>query len=75
MKLSPYASPAEPQGLLIRFHNQMGAAVDITGTRSRSSWYCHGCAYRSTMIEGVTITRQAANDHATHCRASHQYLG
>ncbi|MFJ4781686.1 hypothetical protein [Streptomyces sp. NPDC088762] len=75
MKLSPYTSPVEPDSLLIRFHNQTGAAVDLAGTRTSSSWYCHGCGYRSTMTEGVLLTRRAANDHANHCRASHQYLG
>ncbi|MFB6517817.1 hypothetical protein [Streptomyces sp. NPDC056401] len=75
MKLSPHTNPPEPDSLLIRFHNQTGAAVDITGTRSSSSWYCHGCGQRSTMTEGVVIKRRAANEHAASCRAARHYVG
>ncbi|MFD5620688.1 hypothetical protein [Streptomyces yangpuensis] len=75
MKLSPQTAPVEPDNLLIRFHNQVGAALDITGTRTSSRWYCHGCGYRSTLLEGVLITRQAANSHAATCRAAYHRLG
>ncbi|MER5414348.1 hypothetical protein [Streptomyces virginiae] len=74
MKLSPNTAPVEPTALLIRFHNQVGAALDITGSRTSSRWYCHGCGYRSTLLEDVPINRQAANSHASTCRASYHRL-
>ncbi|MFJ3784465.1 hypothetical protein [Streptomyces sp. NPDC090093] len=75
MKLSPHTNPTEPPNLLIRFHNQTGAAVDITGTeRGHSSrWHCHGCGECSGK-HGLSFAREEANHHATTCRASHHRL-
>ncbi|MGA5064496.1 hypothetical protein ACPB9E_12070 [Streptomyces exfoliatus] len=78
MKLSPNANPPEPANLLIRLHNETGAAVDVTGTTAylNSSWYCHGCGDRSDMpeLDSLNFTRRNANEHATACRASHHRL-
>lgn len=72
MKLSPHTAPAEPDNLLIRFHNQLGAAVDVVGTTAYmgSAWRCHGCGDRSDMLDSLPFTRRNANNHATACRAS-----
>ncbi|MFD6227841.1 hypothetical protein ACFWFZ_13310 [Streptomyces sp. NPDC060232] len=72
MKLSPNTAPGEPDDLLIRMHNQVGAAVDVIGTRAYqgSGWRCHGCGDHSDMLDGFLFTRRKANDHATACRAS-----
>ncbi|MFJ5782121.1 hypothetical protein [Streptomyces hydrogenans] len=74
MKLSPHTNPPEPTNLLIRFHNQTGAAVDVTGTRASSRWHCHGCADHSGE-HGLAFARDEANEHAAACRASHHRLG
>ncbi|MFJ3962041.1 hypothetical protein [Streptomyces sp. NPDC090036] len=71
MKLSPHTAPAEPDNLLIRMHNQVGAAVDVTGTRDSSRWICHGCGERANMYDGLTFTRRGAQDHSTYCRAAY----
>ncbi|MCI4081584.1 hypothetical protein MRQ86_14775 [Streptomyces sp. MMS21 TC-5] len=73
MKLSPNSAPAEPDDLLIRMHNQVGAAVDVTGTRHSSYWSCHGCGYGygySSIDHHVDTTRTRANHHAAECRAA-----
>ncbi|WP_411069390.1 hypothetical protein [Streptomyces sp. cmx-4-25] len=79
MKLSPHTNPPEPDNLLIRLHNQTGAAVDVTGSRAYrgSRWHCHGCGERSDMpvLDSLTFTRRKANDHAGACRASYYRLG
>ncbi|MFE1268504.1 hypothetical protein [Streptomyces sp. NPDC058758] len=77
MKLSPNTNPPEPYSLLIRFHNQTGAAVDVTGNKQRghsSRWHCHGCGDHSGE-HGLPFARDEANDHATACRASYHRLG
>ncbi|MGW2677159.1 hypothetical protein [Streptomyces sp. NPDC001436] len=74
MKLFPNtATPVEPYNLLIRFHNQIGAAVDVTGSRDSSRWTCHGCGYGGG-LQHVDSARQAANRHAGECRAARHYL-
>lgn len=79
MKLSPLSNPPEPANLLIRLHNQVGAAVDVTGTTAYlgSRWHCHGCGDRSDMpaLDSLSFTRRKANAHATDCRASYHRLG
>ncbi|MFI1973704.1 hypothetical protein [Streptomyces wedmorensis] len=77
MKLSPNTNPPEPDDLLIRLHNQTGAAVDVTGTDGSFScpWRCHGCGEISASGDYLEYTRQRANDHATLCRASYHRLG
>ncbi|MFE5674039.1 hypothetical protein ACFQ7B_01185 [Streptomyces erythrochromogenes] len=73
MKLSPNTTPVGPDNLLIRFHNQVGAAVDVKGTVNRARWSCHGCG--ETHVDyHLTITRDDANGHATTCRASYHRL-
>ncbi|MFF3557091.1 hypothetical protein ACFYXL_27190 [Streptomyces tsukubensis] len=72
MKLSPHTNPVEPGNLLIRFHNQVGAAVDVTGDAS-SSWYCHGCGDESG-LHGTSFSRREANHHAAACRAAYHRL-
>ncbi|MFE4663364.1 hypothetical protein ACFRFJ_42625 [Streptomyces hydrogenans] len=76
MKLSPNTNPPEPDSLLIWFHNQTGAAVDVTGTRASygSTWRCHGCGDRPDMHDHLGFTRRAANEHAATCRASYHRL-
>ncbi|MFH8620563.1 hypothetical protein ACH4A8_01445 [Streptomyces vietnamensis] len=76
MKLSPNTNPPEPDNLLIRFHNQTGAAVDVTGTRGYhgSHWRCHGCGDHTEMPDSLLFTRRAANEHAATCRASYHRL-
>ena len=78
MKLSPNTNPPTPADLLIRMHNQVGAAVDVTGTPfvRASRWLCHGCGERSYMpeVDNLDRTRQSANAHAADCRGSHHYL-
>ncbi|MGW0559497.1 hypothetical protein ACWDZ4_02410 [Streptomyces sp. NPDC003016] len=78
MKLSPNTAPVEPTDLLIRLHNQVGAAVDITGrTYGRAShWKCHGCAERSDYPGGdiLAFTRRDANEHAASCRAAYHRI-
>ncbi|MET9598103.1 hypothetical protein [Streptomyces sp. NPDC006459] len=75
MKLSPNTAPVEPGDLLIRMHNQVGAAVDVTGTRDSSSWSCHGCGDGYSSIDyHVDTTRTRANHHAAGCRAAYHRL-
>ncbi|MEV8589168.1 hypothetical protein AB0424_19775 [Streptomyces sp. NPDC051180] len=76
MKLSPNSNPPEPTDLLIRLHNQTGAAVDVTGSERGHSacWSCHGCGDLSSE-HGLAFARDEANAHATACRASHHRLG
>ncbi|MGW3376087.1 hypothetical protein [Streptomyces hydrogenans] len=76
MKLSPNNNPPEPADLRIRFHNQTGAAVDVTGNKHghSSRWHCHGCGDHSGE-HGLPFARDEANDHATACRASYHRLG
>ncbi|MGA5063162.1 hypothetical protein ACPB9E_05175 [Streptomyces exfoliatus] len=75
MKLSPNATPPEPADMLIRFHNQTGAAVDVTGRDGSycCRWYCHGCGEQSGG-DYVMYTRSGANEHAGACRASYHRL-
>lgn len=75
MTLSPHTAPAEPDNLLIRFHNQVGAAVDVTGTRHRSDWYCHGCGDGDSFGHHLDTSRVRANAHAVECRAAHHDIG
>ncbi|MEU2231858.1 hypothetical protein [Streptomyces vietnamensis] len=76
MKLSPNTTPPEPDNLLIWFHNQTGAAVDVTGKNGSYCclWYCHGCGERPGGGDYVKYTRQSANEHAAACRASYHRL-
>ncbi|WP_180686086.1 hypothetical protein [Streptomyces gossypiisoli] len=77
MKLSPNTSPAEPDNLLIRLHNLVSAAVDVTGRAAgkASRWYCHGCGERSDpWIDVLFRTRDGANAHAAQCRAAYHRL-
>ncbi|MFF7298475.1 hypothetical protein [Streptomyces sp. NPDC008265] len=75
MKLSPHTAPAEPDGLLIRFHNQVGAAVDVTGIADSSYWTCHGCGYSyGSFGYHLDTSRPRANDHAAECRAAYHRI-
>jgi hypothetical protein len=77
VKLSPNSNPAEPGDLLIRLHNQVGAAVDVTGKPygEKTRWRCHGCGYDSAPItHQLGITRPRANEHANTCRAAYHRL-
>lgn len=74
MKLSPNTSPAEPDSLLIRFHNQVGAAIDVIGTIARAAWSCHGCGEVHSDYS-LRVTREDVNDHAATCRAAYHRLG
>ncbi|MFF5424735.1 MULTISPECIES: hypothetical protein [unclassified Streptomyces] len=75
MKLSPNTNPPEPDNLLIRFHSQTGAAIDVLGTTGYqdSHWLCHGCGDRSGQ-HSIPFSRQEANKHAATCLASHHRL-
>ncbi|MCX5582098.1 hypothetical protein [Streptomyces erythrochromogenes] len=73
MKLSPNTAPAEPDDLLIRMHNQVGAAIDVTGSEHHSRWTCHGCGYRS-MSDLLGSSRTNANSHAAYCRGAYHRL-
>ncbi|MBF6046397.1 hypothetical protein GO001_14375 [Streptomyces sp. NRRL B-1677] len=79
MKLSPNTTPVEPGDLLIRLHNLVGAAVDVTGSRydRASCWVCHGCGATSDMPKKdiLLFTRDRANGHANECRAAYHHLG
>lgn len=73
MKLSPNTAPPEPDNLLIRMHNQVGAALDVTGTDDRARWSCHGCGdVRSDYP--LYMTREDANGHAATCRAAYHRI-
>ncbi|EFL26688.1 hypothetical protein SSOG_06402 [Streptomyces himastatinicus ATCC 53653] len=78
MKLSPHTAPAESTDLLIRMHNQVGAAVDVTGTTYGKScrWYCHGCGDHTGRPQAdiLPFTRDKANAHASMCRAAYHRL-
>ncbi|MGK5543785.1 hypothetical protein ACSNOH_03455 [Streptomyces sp. URMC 127] len=78
MKLSPHTTPVEPVDLLIRLHNLVGAAVDVTGSQYDKStcWVCHGCGSASKAPERdyLTFTRNKANGHANECRAAYHNL-
>ncbi|WP_412076722.1 hypothetical protein ACLF6K_15880 [Streptomyces xanthophaeus] len=78
MKLSSRTAPTEPDNLLIRLHNQVGAAVDITGGSygKASRWDCHGCAGYSDVpiLDSLWRTRRDANDHPATCRAAYHRL-
>ncbi|MEV7506789.1 hypothetical protein AB0O57_02390 [Streptomyces sp. NPDC091201] len=73
MKLSPRTAPVEPDNLLIRFHNQIGAAVDVTSAGARVSWSCHGCGGVDSYTS-LNLTREYANGHAASCRAAYHRL-
>ncbi|MGW2037005.1 hypothetical protein [Streptomyces virginiae] len=73
MKLSPNTAPIEPDNLLIRIHNQVGAAVDVTGTEDRARWACHGCG-DTTFDYPLYLAREYANHHATGCRAAYHRI-
>ncbi|KOV14069.1 hypothetical protein ADK91_08135 [Streptomyces sp. XY511] len=73
MKLSPNTAPIEPDNLLIRMHNQVGAAVDVTGTEDRARWACHGCGDVHS-YSSIYLAREDANVHATTCRAAYHRL-
>ncbi|MFG2293388.1 hypothetical protein [Streptomyces sp. NPDC048603] len=73
MKLSPNTAPVEPGNLLIRFHNDLGAAVDIVGNRDMSQWTCHGCGDVG-LRENLFFARRNANAHAAECRAAYHHL-
>ncbi|MFF7727676.1 hypothetical protein [Streptomyces sp. NPDC008001] len=80
MKLSPHTMPVEPADLLIRLHNLVGAAVDVTGGRGYGEptrWICHGCGVVSDMPKEdlLLFTRRKANGHASECRAAYHRLG
>ena len=78
MKLSLKTNPVEPGDLLIRMHNQVGAAVDVTGEKYGQScrWLCHGCGERSEMPESdyLFFIRRSANTHAGDCRAAYHRI-
>ncbi|GAA3372966.1 hypothetical protein GCM10020367_31040 [Streptomyces sannanensis] len=78
MKLSPNTTPVEPDNLLIRMHNQVGAAVDVTGSDfgSASRWDCHGCGAHSErpVRDILCFIRRGANEHAGTCRGSYHRL-
>ncbi|MFP1627442.1 hypothetical protein ACLB9X_20255 [Streptomyces sp. 5K101] len=78
MKLSPNTAPVEPGDLLIRLHNQFGAAVDVTGSQhgQASRWDCHGCGEQSEfpVLDSLFMTRAKANKHAATCRAAYHRL-
>ncbi|GHI88312.1 hypothetical protein [Streptomyces xanthophaeus] len=73
MKLSPRTAPTEPDNLLIRFHNQVGAAIDVTGTISRATWSCHGCGETHSDYS-LRVTREDVSEHAALCRAAYHRL-
>ncbi|GGR40854.1 hypothetical protein [Streptomyces netropsis] len=79
MKLSPNTSPLEPADLLIRMHNLVGAAVDVTGRSygKNSRWTCHGCGATSDypVSDFLPFTSGRANAHAAQCRAAYHRLG
>ncbi|MFE9483423.1 hypothetical protein ACFYNM_33075 [Streptomyces spororaveus] len=73
MKLSPNTAPGEPGDLLIRMHNMVGAAVDVTGNLTQARWSCHGCGDTDYGVS-LHLTRDSANWHATSCRAAYHCL-
>ncbi|GGR39235.1 hypothetical protein FHS38_005385 [Streptomyces netropsis] len=75
MKLSPNTTPLEPADLLIRMHNLVGAAVDVTGRvyGENSRWACHGCGFTSG-CDVLALHRGRANAHASQCRAAYHHL-
>ncbi|MEV5379772.1 hypothetical protein AB0L26_27970 [Streptomyces nondiastaticus] len=79
MSFFSQAAPNEPGDLLIRLHNLVGAAVDVTGRQHSTSsrWVCHGCGSASKGAERdyLTFTRNEANGHANECRAAYHHLG
>ncbi|MGN5389392.1 hypothetical protein [Streptomyces sp. JL7001] len=72
MKLSPNTAPGEPDNLLIRFHNQVGAAVDVASAEGRVRWSCHGCG--DVQYSSLYLAREDANGHATTCRAAYHRI-
>ncbi|MGW8762313.1 hypothetical protein ACWGN5_07410 [Streptomyces sp. NPDC055815] len=74
MKLSPNTNPPAPTNFLIRFHNQTGAAVDVTSSGHSGRWHCHGCGDGSHMPQSMLTARSIANEHAATCRASYHRL-
>lgn len=76
--LSPNTRPVEPADLLIRLHNLVGAAVDVTGHEYGRicRWTCHGCGARSDFPneDYLSRTREKANEHAGQCRAAYHRL-
>ncbi|MEV4927896.1 hypothetical protein [Streptomyces roseoverticillatus] len=79
MKLFLNTAPTESADLLIRMHNLVGAAVDITGNTLAygSRWTCHGCGATSEEPKADYLfnTRSRANVHAAACRAAYHRLG
>ncbi len=69
----PNTNPVEPADLLIRFHNQVGAAIDVTGTLSRARWTCHGCG-EARSDYSLHLTREDVSEHAVVCRAAYHRL-
>ncbi|MFD0136862.1 hypothetical protein ACFVIL_23400 [Streptomyces sp. NPDC127159] len=62
----------EPSDLLIRFHNQAGGAVDVTGSvhRQSSHWTC-GQSSDRPHADYLWSTREKANTHAGICRGAY----
>lgn len=71
MTLSGCAVPDQPTDLLIRMFNLVGAAVDITGRKDRSTWTCHGCGDSHGSHFYLDEIRNRANAHAGECRAAY----
>ena len=71
--MSDTTSTDAPSLVLIRYANLTGAEVIVTanqyGTHTEMGWFCTGCM---TSIRGhhhMPSIREAANEHATTCRA------
>ncbi|MEU1814965.1 hypothetical protein ABZ543_07185 [Streptomyces roseifaciens] len=76
MKVFCQSAPLEPGDLLIRMHNLVGAAVDISGPSpdSGARWTCHGCGESSREAVTFWYTRGEASAHAAQCRAVYHRL-
>jgi hypothetical protein len=62
-----------PTLVMIRYRNLNGALVLViateTGLRAVMTWRCAGCLARSTRNATLDTQREAANRHASTCRA------
>ncbi|WP_331719992.1 hypothetical protein [Streptomyces sp. NBC_00147] len=74
VRTSAFTEPDRPKNLQIRYLNQVGAHVDVTGSGEHAEnnrWKCHGCkdTSRSPETDWLFWMREKASAHASACRA------
>ncbi|WP_424213567.1 hypothetical protein ACN20G_16600 [Streptomyces sp. BI20] len=68
MHLPDSSTPPAPANLVVRYVNQVGAAVDLLDDTIDYTWQCHGCG-DGGLGDTLHTYLHDANKHATVCRA------